>query len=88
MVEINAADVVIDEEDIKVTFKEDVLPADALAAAQGLITKLKGLTEAGTLTLYPGLDNEKVFNLNEDNVAVKVAGYILGQGATRLRQNF
>ncbi|MBP2025105.1 InlB B-repeat-containing protein, partial [Peptoniphilus stercorisuis] len=74
---IDVADVVIAEEDITATFKADANPGDVLTAANGLINTIKDETSKGTLTLKVGEREAGNFNLEDGNVAVQIAEYLL-----------
>jgi uncharacterized protein YaiL (DUF2058 family) len=70
---ITVADVEIEEEDITVTFNRDAKVAEVYQAANELVEALKGELEAAKLTL----NDEREFDLTDENVAVQIALYLL-----------
>ncbi|MGI6553020.1 MAG: hypothetical protein ACOX37_08395 [Bacillota bacterium] len=76
--DIDVAEVVIDGEDITVTFDRDAKPTDVLQTANDLVAALKGELYSATLTLKRKSDDaEETFNLANDNVAIAIAGFLL-----------
>ncbi|MGI6553013.1 MAG: hypothetical protein ACOX37_08355 [Bacillota bacterium] len=73
--DIDVAEVVIDGEDITVTFDRDAKPTDVLQTANELVAALKGELYSATLTL----NGEAEFDLSDEGVATQIALYLLGR---------
>jgi hypothetical protein len=75
---IDVADVVIDGEDITVTFDRDAKPTDVLQTANELVAALKGELYSATLILNNDETNGR-FDLADEGVATQIALYLLGR---------
>jgi hypothetical protein len=74
--DIDVADVVIDGEDITVTFDRDAKPTDVLQTANELVAALKGELYSATLILNNDETNGR-FDLADEGVAAQIALYLL-----------
>jgi hypothetical protein len=73
---IDVADVVIDGENITVTFDRDAKPTDVLQTANELVAALKGELYSATLILNNDETNGR-FDLADEGVAAQIALYLL-----------